>query len=89
MLSRYVSLGQLVEASRGRDEGKLFFIIKIVDDEYVFISDGRSRKLDKPKLKKIKHLNIRDYVNNDLKELLHKNENITDAFIRAELNKLK
>jgi len=56
MLSENLSLGQLVRASCGRDEGKYFFIIKKVDESFVLISDGKSRKLDKPKLKKIKHL---------------------------------
>ncbi len=89
MLSENLSLGQLVKASYGRDQGKLFFIIKIVDEDYVMISDGKSRKLDKPKLKKIKHLNVHNYVDEKLKKLLQSGENITDSFIRAELNKLK
>lgn len=89
MLSSDLSVGQLVKASCGRDEGRLFFIIKIVDEDFVLISDGKSRKLDKPKLKKIKHLNIHKFVHKEIKELLLNGNEITDSLIRAELNKLK
>lgn len=89
MLSSNLSVGQLVKASCGRDQGKLFFIIKVVDDDFVLISDGKSRKLCKPKLKKIKHLNIYKFVHEDIKELLLNENEITDSLIRAELNKLK
>lgn len=89
MLSENLSVGQLVKASCGRDEGKLFFIVRIVDEEYVMISDGKSRKLDKPKLKKIKHLNIHKFVDVEIKELLLNGDNITDSLIRAEIDKLK
>ncbi|CAK7025775.1 MAG: hypothetical protein PEPC_01089 [Peptostreptococcus russellii] len=89
MLSENLSVGQLVKASCGRDQGKLFIIVSIVDKDYVMIADGKSRKLDKPKLKKIKHLNIYNFVNEEVKELLLNGENITDSFIRAEIDKLK
>ena len=87
MLSENLSLGQLVKASCGRDEGRYFFIVKIVDESFVLISDGKSRKLDKPKLKKIKHLKVE--INKEIKMLLQNGDKITDSYIRAELNKLK
>ncbi len=89
MLSENLSVGQLVKASCGRDQGKLFVIISIVDEDYVMIVDGKSRKLDKPKLKKIKHLNIHNFVIEKVKKLLLNGENITDSVIRAEIDKLK
>lgn len=89
MLSENLSLGQLVKTSCGRDEGRYFFIVKIVDESFVLISDGKSRKLDKPKLKKIKHLKVEKYINKEIKMLLQNGDKITDSYIRAELNKLK
>ena len=47
-----LTLGQIVKATRGRDEGKVFVIKEIVDDKMVKIVDGKTRKLEKPKLKK-------------------------------------
>lgn len=89
MLSKNLNVGQLVEASCGRDQGRIFFIVYIVDKNYVLIADGKSRKLDNPKKKKIKHLNIRNFVHKEVNELLNNGNNITDSFLRAELNKLK
>lgn len=89
MLSKNLNVGQVVEALCGRDQGKLFFIKQIIDDKYVLIVDGKSRKLDKPKIKKIKHLNISNFVDEKVKNKLLNGEDITDSFIRAELNKLK
>lgn len=88
MLSKDLSLGQVVINSSGRDAGRLFFIVGIVDKEHVLISDGRKRKLDKPKLKKVKHLQKYNLINLQVKEKLEAKESITDAFLRAELTKL-
>ena len=88
MLSKDLCIGQVVRNLSGRDTGRLFFIVKVVDDEYVLISDGKKRKLEKPKLKKVKHLQKYDIINNAVKDMIESNESIKDAFLRAELGKL-
>ncbi|GAA0866316.1 KOW domain-containing RNA-binding protein [Paraclostridium tenue] len=88
MLSKDICIGQVVRNTSGRDTGRLFFIVKVVDDEYVLISDGKKRKLEKPKLKKVKHLQKYDIINNVVKDMIESNESIKDAFLRAELGKL-
>ncbi|MGL4797197.1 MAG: KOW domain-containing protein [Paraclostridium sp.] len=88
MLSTDLSVGQVIINTSGRDTGRLFFIVKIVDKDHVFISDGKKRKLDKPKLKKVKHLQKYNVLNQAVKEKLESKESITDAFLRAELTKL-
>ncbi|MBU5308731.1 KOW domain-containing protein [Clostridioides mangenotii] len=88
MLSEDLSIGQVVKVSSGRDKGRLFFIVKIVDDEYVLIADGKKRKLVKPKLKKVKHLKKYNFINNEVKEKIISDQEITDCFLRAELTKL-
>ena len=37
MLSKDICIGQVVRNTSGRDTGRLFFIVKVVDDEYVLI----------------------------------------------------
>ena len=88
MLSKDICIGQVVRNTSGRDTGRLFFIVKVVGDEYVLISDGKKRKLEKPKLKKVKHLQKYDIINNAVKDMIESNESIKDAFLRAELGKL-
>ncbi|MDR1774810.1 MAG: KOW domain-containing protein [Clostridioides sp.] len=88
MLSENLSVGQVVKASAGRDEGHLYFIIEIVDEQYVYIADGKRRKLLKPKLKKVKHLKKYNFINQEVKRRILSKEDITDSFLRAELGKL-
>ena len=60
-----------------------------MDEKYVLIVNGKSRKLDKPKLKKIKHLNISNFIDEEVRQSLLKNDKITDSYLRAKLYELK
>jgi len=88
MLSNNLSVGQVVRATSGKEQGRLFFIIKLVDHKHVLIADGKKRKLGKPKLKKVKHLEIYNVINNEVKNKILSEQNTADAFLRAQLIKL-
>jgi len=49
-------VGDIVLALAGRDADRLFVVTDILDEDYVFIADGKSRKADTPKKKKVKHI---------------------------------
>ncbi|MDO4482898.1 MAG: KOW domain-containing RNA-binding protein [Clostridia bacterium] len=51
-----IEVGRVVQSRQGRDEGRCFVIIEVIDDQYVLMADGLTRKLDHLKKKKIKHL---------------------------------
>ncbi|OFI06870.1 hypothetical protein CLOACE_06630 [Clostridium acetireducens DSM 10703] len=55
-------LGRVARSNAGRDKGRLFIIIGVIDDKYVYISDGKLRSVDKPKKKKLRHLILGDAV---------------------------
>lgn len=78
-------LGRLVYSRAGRDEGKLFIIIDILDDNYVYVSDGSLRPIEKPKKKKIKHLVFTKEVAEDIKSMLLSGEKISNAEIKKFL----
>lgn len=48
-------IGSIVKAKAGRDKGG-FFIVLDTDAEYAYIADGRRRKVEHPKRKKLIHL---------------------------------
>lgn len=48
--------GLVVKVIAGHDKDNFFIIKKVVNDKLVLIADGKSRKLEKPKQKNIKHL---------------------------------
>ncbi len=50
-------LGHLVVSLAGRDKGCICAVVGYADDEgYVLIADGRTRKVEHPKKKKLMHI---------------------------------
>ena len=50
-----ISKSDIIESMAGRDKGKFFYVID-TEDNYVLIADGKTRKLENPKRKKLKHV---------------------------------
>ena len=48
--------GEIVRSRAGRDRGRAFVILKLIDEDYVLLVDGRLRTLERPKKKKRRHL---------------------------------
>lgn len=80
-----LQIGQVVRSKSGRDEGRVFVILEILDDKYVLLVDGDLRRLDKPKKKKIMHLIIYKTVIEDLKTKVINGERFNNAYIRKVL----
>lgn len=80
-----VTIGQVVYSKAGRDTGKKFIIVGIVDESYVLISDGDLRRIEKPKKKKIKHLEVTQEVSELLNEKLEKKLKLTNSELRKSL----
>lgn len=79
--------GMLAKSLAGHDENSIYYI-NSVDTEYVYLVDGRLRKLSNPKRKKKKHIQVIKTIynieetgndvtrNNEIKKLIkqYKNE---------------
>ena len=50
-----ISKSDIIESLAGRDKGKFFYVMD-VEENYVLIADGKGRKLENPKRKKLKHV---------------------------------
>ena len=50
-----ITTGSVVRAKAGRDKDNFFIVLK-VEDGYAYIADGRRRKAEAPKKKKLIHL---------------------------------
>ena len=50
-----ISKSDIVISLNGRDQGKLFYVLQ-VEDNYALLADGKGRKLENPKRKKLKHV---------------------------------
>jgi ribosomal protein L14E/L6E/L27E len=76
--------GQIVYSKAGRDKQEIFIIFDILDD-FVFLVNGKSRKIDKPKKKKIKHIQKTNYISQIIKEKIKDNLLILDSDLRKEI----
>lgn len=78
-------LGKVVHSKSGRDRNRYFIIVGILNEDYVYISDGDLRKIEKPKKKKIKHLIFTDIIAQDIKELIASDKPVSNSKIRKFL----
>ncbi len=76
--------GQIVYSKGGRDKGRPF-IVTSVEGDYVYLADGRLRKLEHPKKKKSKHVQATNEINETIKKKLENKDYILDAEIRKAL----
>ncbi|MCE7700011.1 MAG: KOW domain-containing RNA-binding protein [Methanobacterium paludis] len=83
-----ITPGQIVYSKAGRDKGRYYIVVGMPWNEYVLISDGDIRTVEKPKKKKIKHLVIHDLIASDIREKLENNNRITNSEIRNSLKLL-
>jgi len=49
-----VEKGDIVQSANGRDRGRALFVLDM-DDQYLTLVDGKSRRVEHPKRKKTKH----------------------------------
>jgi ribosomal protein L14E/L6E/L27E len=80
-----IRLGSVVKSKSGRDAGRMFVVCGIIDDAFVFIADGDLRKIDKPKRKRMKHLEPVGNVDVRMTERLTESGKIHDHELREAL----
>ncbi|MDL2225179.1 KOW domain-containing RNA-binding protein [Eubacteriales bacterium OttesenSCG-928-M02] len=77
--------GRVVKSKQGRDKDRFFVIYSYDGGEYAYLVDGVLRKLDKPKKKKIKHLEVTGTKLDPLCTKLTEGTRIFDAEVRKAL----
>lgn len=76
--------GQVVFSKSGRDKG-LAFMVVATDENFVYLVDGKCRKLEKPKKKKKMHVQITKFVNEEIKQKIDNNLYLNNADIKKAL----
>ncbi|MDD5017467.1 MAG: KOW domain-containing RNA-binding protein [Eubacteriales bacterium] len=89
MVDYPVEIGRIAVSTAGRDKGRFFVILDIIDEQYVYISDGDLRPKDRPKKKKLKHLRLCPEVLGGIAEKLRTNARVFDAEIRSAVRASK
>ena len=79
-----VDKSSLIVSKAGRDKGQLFYVID-TDEQYVYLVDGKSRKLEKPKRKKRKHVQQVPRTESRIAEKIRNGEKVLNSELRKEL----
>ena len=80
--------GRIVVSTAGRDKNR-YFVVLSVEGDYCLIADGKVRKVDMPKKKKIKHLRVTEFFLNEIAEMLKTEQTVTNSRIRKCLRALR
>ncbi len=79
-----IAKSNIVKSDAGRDQGKLFVVLD-VQGEYLLLADGKSRKVETPKRKKVKHTIFVAEDTTRLAEKIQHDERIINSEVRKTL----
>ena len=80
--------GQVVYSKSGHDKGDTLMVL-FVEGAYVYLADGKRRKIEKPKRKKMIHVHPTGYVDTVLADKLAEGAYVLDADIAKAIKKYK
>jgi hypothetical protein len=78
----------VVISKSGRDQGKAFVVVKVINDRYLSISDGELRKIDNPKKKNVRHLHFTNLRADDVLDCLYKGEIPPNYIIKKNIKRI-
>ncbi len=78
-MERY-RIGMMAQSLAGHDKGKLYLVTG-VDEQYVYLADGKCRTLEHPKRKKRKHVQINYEIPSWIGKLLSEGKPIQNSDI--------
>ena len=79
-----IQIADVVRSTAGRDEGKLFYVIG-TDPVYLSLANGKDRTLDKPKLKKRRHIEMVLRSETRVAEKLRLGDKVLNSELRRDL----
>ena len=79
-----VDKSSLIVSKAGRDKGQLFYVID-TDEQYVYLADGKGRRLEQPKRKKRKHVRKLPQTDTRVAEKIRNGDKVLNSELRREL----
>ena len=78
-------IGKVVLSLAGRDKDHLYVIINVFDDQYVLLANGDTKRINKPKKKKVKHLDFLEDIDEEIRSAIISERKDTDLKIKRFL----
>ena len=79
-----VERSDIVRSCAGRDRGQLFFIVEL-DETYVYLADGKGRRLENPKRKKRRHIELLSRSDSRVADKIRSGDKVLNSELRREL----
>ena len=79
-----VDKSSLIVSKAGRDKGQLFYVID-TDEQYVYLADGKGRRLESPKRKKRRHVRKLPLYASRVAEKIRNGDKVLNSELRREL----
>ena len=79
-----ISISDIIVSTAGRDQGKLFYVIG-TEGVYILIANGKDRKLERPKRKKLKHVRFVTRTESRVAAKLRSGEKVLNSELRRDL----
>ena len=79
-----ISKSDIIISLAGRDKGKLFYVVD-VEENFVLIADGKGRKLEHPKRKKLKHVRRVSRTETRVAAKLQNGDKVLNSELRRDL----
>ena len=79
-----IQKSDIILSTAGRDQGKLFYVIG-TEGVYVLIANGKERKLEHPKRKKLKHVRRVTRTNSRVAEKIANGDKVLNSELRRDL----
>ena len=79
-----ISKADMIVSLAGRDAGQIFFVVD-TDETYVYIADGKGRRLESPKRKKRRHVRKLPLYESRVAEKIRNGDKVLNSELRREL----
>jgi len=79
-----IAKSNIVKSVAGRDQGSHFFVLA-TEGDFLLLADGKRRRVEQPKRKKRKHVQLMDVSGGAVGERIRGNEKITNSELRKAI----
>ena len=79
-----ISKADMIVSLAGRDKDQLFFVVD-TDEKFIYIADGKGRRLEQPKRKKRKHVRKLPQTDTRVAEKIRNGDKVLNSELRREL----
>lgn len=79
-----IAKSNIVKSTAGRDAGKFFFVLETQGD-FLLLADGKTRRVENPKRKRLKHVTLVGESHSLVAEKIRSGEKITNSELRKAI----